>query len=119
MTDRITKVISIRKRKGTTRPHCDVLIDRSSPFGNPHEIGFCSVCNKVHDRKEAIAEYKKDFYNHLTDVAFHDNVLSLKGKILGCWCKPLACHGDVIVEYLEGEQNGNKHIDIKTTDFFG
>ena len=22
----------------------------------------------------------------------------LKGKILGCWCKPLACHGDVLVE---------------------
>lgn len=22
----------------------------------------------------------------------------LKGKILGCWCSPLACHGDVLVE---------------------
>ena len=26
----------------------------------------------------------------------------LRGKVLGCYCKPLACHGDVIVELLEG-----------------
>lgn len=25
----------------------------------------------------------------------------LRGKVLGCWCKPLPCHGDVIVELLE------------------
>jgi hypothetical protein len=26
-----------------------------------------------------------------------------RGKILGCWCKPEACHGDVLVE-LDGNQ---------------
>jgi len=26
-----------------------------------------------------------------------------KGKRLGCWCKPLACHGDIWVELLEGK----------------
>jgi len=25
----------------------------------------------------------------------------LRGKILGCWCKPKACHGDVIIELLD------------------
>ncbi|MFC1766370.1 DUF4326 domain-containing protein, partial [Planctomycetota bacterium] len=25
----------------------------------------------------------------------------LKGKVLGCFCKPLACHGDVLVELVE------------------
>jgi len=97
----MTTVINIRRKKGQKRPHCDVLIDRTSPFGNPHNIGFCPVCNKVHDRKEAIAEYKKDFYICLTDSEFRDSVLKLKGKTLGCWCKPLPCHGDIIVEYLE------------------
>ena len=24
----------------------------------------------------------------------------LKGKKLGCWCKPECCHGDVLVELL-------------------
>jgi hypothetical protein len=25
----------------------------------------------------------------------------LDGRTLGCWCKPLACHGDILVELLE------------------
>lgn len=25
----------------------------------------------------------------------------LKGKILGCWCKPLSCHGDVLARLVE------------------
>ena len=28
------------------------------------------------------------------------DLAGLKGKILGCWCKPEACHGDVILEFL-------------------
>jgi hypothetical protein len=24
----------------------------------------------------------------------------LKGKILGCWCAPQACHGDILVEWV-------------------
>jgi len=97
----MTTIVNIRKKRGQKRPYCDVLIDRSSPFGNRHDIGLCSVCNKVHDRNQAIAEYKKDFYICLTIPEFRDSVLTLKGKKLGCWCSPLPCHGDVIVEYLE------------------
>jgi hypothetical protein len=26
-----------------------------------------------------------------------------RGKVLGCWCKPEACHGDVLIELIEGE----------------
>ena len=28
------------------------------------------------------------------------NVVKLKGKTLGCFCKPYPCHGDIIAEYL-------------------
>ena len=31
----------------------------------------------------------------------------LKGVVLGCWCKPLACHGDVLVK-LVGEREEGK-----------
>jgi hypothetical protein len=27
----------------------------------------------------------------------------LKDKILGCYCKPLACHGDVLVDLIATE----------------
>ena len=29
----------------------------------------------------------------------------LKGKVLGCWCKPASCHGDVIAEIIDAEPN--------------
>ncbi len=98
----MTKIVNIRKKKGQRKSLYEVLIDRTTIFGNHHKIGYCSLCNKIHDRKDSIEMYKKDFYKRvLTDIKFRDNILSLKGKILGCWCSPLACHGDVIVEYLE------------------
>jgi hypothetical protein len=27
--------------------------------------------------------------------------IELKDKTLGCWCKPLPCHGDVLVELAD------------------
>src|SRR5690606_13762780 len=27
------------------------------------------------------------------------SISELKGKILGCWCSPKKCHGDILVEY--------------------
>jgi hypothetical protein len=29
--------------------------------------------------------------------------IELKDKILGCWCKPLACHGDVLAEIADAD----------------
>ena len=33
----------------------------------------------------------------------------LEGKVLGCWCKPLGCHGDVLVEVLECSRRSNSN----------
>ena len=30
-----------------------------------------------------------------------DDLLSLDGKRLGCYCKPKPCHGDVLVELVK------------------
>ena len=30
-----------------------------------------------------------------------DNIWELDGKVLGCWCKPEACHGDILIEFLK------------------
>jgi hypothetical protein len=27
--------------------------------------------------------------------------VELKGKTLGCWCKPEACHGDILAELAD------------------
>ena len=38
------------------------------------------------------------------DPAVKDALESLRGKRLGCFCKPGRCHGDVIVEFLHGRE---------------
>lgn len=86
----MTKVVHTKKSA------YDVYIGRPSIFGNPFTIG------KDGNREEVIIKYKLYFdYEMIKDPSWRKKVLELKGKILGCWCKPLPCHGDVIVEYLE------------------
>ena len=74
-------------------------ICRPGIFGNPFSIG------KDGTREEVIAKYRVYFYDRIAnDPVFRRAVEGLRGYYLGCWCSPLACHGDVIVEYLERER---------------
>jgi hypothetical protein len=45
--------------------------------------------------------YRSYFYGRLrTDPEFRQRIHALKGKRLGCFCKPYPCHRDIIKEYL-------------------
>jgi hypothetical protein len=73
----------------------DVLIMRPSMFGNRHHIGPDG------DRHTVIRKHKRDFAARVeSDVEFRREVFALRGKRLGCVCRPQACHGDSIVEFL-------------------
>lgn len=51
-------------------------------------------------RQDVIDKYEK----HIVAKLNHDGwekLEELRGKTLGCWCKPEACHGDVLVKLLE------------------
>ena len=73
----------------------DVYIGRPSIYGNPFQIG------KDGDRQQVVEKYKNYFYKKIhTDEDFKNQVLNLKGIRVGCFCKPHACHGDIICEYL-------------------
>jgi hypothetical protein len=76
----------------------DVYIGRagkgqSGYYGNPFSTG---------NREKDIESYRSYFYNRMkNDKEFLTRILQLKGKRLGCFCKPhKSCHGDVIAEYL-------------------
>lgn len=85
-----TRVVNLKKD-----PY-DVYIGRGSPFGNPYRIGPDG------NRADVIEKYRTYFEKKIkTNAVFKRQVEGLRGKILGCFCKPLACHGDIIVEYLE------------------
>jgi len=87
--------------------HTHMLADGIQPgaegwLGNPHPIGWCDRCLEYHTREECIEAFKIDFYQKLeTDPAFRRHVISLKGKRLGCYCKPEACHGDIIKAWID------------------
>lgn len=79
----------------------EVYIGRGSygkrnPLGNPHPI------QGGVDRSEAIRRFAVDFpISMRTDPMFAKAVESARGKVLGCFCKPSECHGDVIAIYHE------------------
>jgi hypothetical protein len=93
-----------------SNPRVHMLTVGVKPFeegwlGNPHPIGECELCGEEHTRDECIELFRRDFYKMLGENAeFRRAVLSLKGKRLGCYCKPKNCHGDVIRDFIESER---------------
>ena len=81
----------------------DVYIGRGSRWGNPfsHKDGTKAE-HKVATRDEAIEAYRRFLWKQIRsgDVTIED-LLELDGKRLGCFCKPQACHGDVIAKAVE------------------
>lgn len=75
----------------------DVKVDRSTRWGNPFLIGRDGT------RDEVIAKYEAHLRRLLAREEAHGiadtlaSLASLDGKRFFCWCKPLACHGDVLV----------------------
>ena len=94
------KTIVVNKRDSSY----DVYIGRGSIFGNEWthlKLSGTKAKFQCATREESIANYKRDFYQRLeNDPNFKLEVEKLRGKSLGCFCKPLACHGDIIAEYL-------------------
>jgi hypothetical protein len=93
-SSRKTSIINIKTYPKMKKDY--VYIGRGSPFGNSYIIG------KDGSRDEVCEKYKKDFYKKIKNERFRRQVLELKGEKLACHCKPEKCHGDIIVEYLEG-----------------
>lgn len=88
--------------------HCkkanyDVYIGRPSVWGNPFSHLDDTLANyKVESRSEAILKYREWL---LTQPRLLEKARKeLRGKVLGCWCKPLPCHGDVLSEVANDQQ---------------
>lgn len=83
----------------TTRVvHCkrepyDVYIGRPSKWGNPYAI------DENNTREEVIDKYR--LYMLDLEARGLRDLSELKGKVLGCWCAPKACHGDVLARLAD------------------
>jgi hypothetical protein len=85
--------------------HCkklpyDVYIGRPSKWGNPfsHKHGTLAEY-KVASRREAIEAFR-DWITKGEGRYLLTQLHELAGKTLGCWCKPDACHGDILAELV-------------------
>jgi hypothetical protein len=64
-------------------------------FGNPFTLSPGQA------RGASLEKYGTYFNDRIkNDAEFRNKVHGLKGKTLGCFCKPYPCHGDIIAEYL-------------------
>lgn len=81
-----TKVVNLRKED------YDVYIGRPSKWGNPFTIG------KDGNRDQVVAKFR--YWIKHQGIYLLDDLESLRGKKLGCYCAPLQCHGDVYIELL-------------------
>ncbi len=73
----------------------DVYIGRGSIWGNPFTV-------KEMGREAAIEAYREYITKQLEQrPELVTALLTLRGKRLGCFCKPQACHGDVLLDLIE------------------
>ena len=70
-----------------------VRIDRLTKWGNPFRLRSRA---SLGERKEVIEAYRCWLLERpdLVEQAKRE----LRGKNLACWCAPLPCHGDVLIE---------------------
>lgn len=86
---------------------CDVLIDRTTPWGNPFTHKPSALAEvRVDSRDEAIEAFAEWVTESLDPKAvwIRDHVHTLRGKRLGCWCPPRRCHGEVLADMADGRE---------------
>jgi hypothetical protein len=104
----MTNVVNLKKSK------YDVYIGRSNKdkfhYGNPFTYLKSDTLAKVvvDTREESIKCYRDWLLGNgwgsvepERRLWILQNLKKLKGRTLGCFCKPLDCHGDVLAELAE------------------
>lgn len=69
---------------------------KASKWRNPHH----KLLKKGYTREQVLSMYKEDL---LKNEQLLKDLHELEGKTLACWCSPELCHGDVLVELIEGK----------------
>lgn len=123
----MTSVISVKGKKGDwgasleKAPKNVVYVGRDmnmggwklkkSIYANPFKVdkydkkkGFI----KQHGTLDEVCEKYREYV--LSNPELLKQLKTLKGKQLGCWCKPNRCHGDILKELIEDEELVKKRL---------
>ena len=110
----LPRVVRIRRRGGRILQGCDCYIGRAvkkggwnldaSIWANPFQRKPCLPAGST------LLAYER--YVRANPILMHEIPL-LAGKMLGCWCKPNPCHGDVLVKLVQ------EHLEIEEYEELG
>ena len=98
-----TQVINIHSNE-----HYDVYIGRKikwdpkyhqSKWRNPFRFDE-NAPDKNKESQRVLIEFRIYLSNQ---PELLKQIHELKDKTLGCWCKPLPCHGDVLAEFVDAD----------------
>ena len=105
-------VVRLKRSGGKIVQDCDVYIGRRLTMGgwdlkesiwaNPYSIKELKLKHPSWSddklRRKIIEKYK---WYLLNSPELMKRLPELKGKVLGCWCSPKRCHGDVLLDLIE------------------
>jgi hypothetical protein len=72
-----------------------VYVGRPSKWGNPYVVGADGT------REEVIERYRAYL---LENPELRAALSELRGRNLVCWCAPLPCHADVLLELANSDE---------------
>jgi len=89
------------------RPHYNVYIGREMYY--PKARFSQSKWHNPYTVKEFGLEKSLELYEkHIRNTPELWNALhELEGKVLGCWCKPEPCHGNILIKLLKEKRGKN------------
>jgi len=86
--------MKVLNKRSDPIPKGAVFVGRPSKWGNPFKIGRDGT------RAEVIRKYKEWL---LGNEELMEQLEELRGKDLYCFCSPLPCHADVLLELANKE----------------
>lgn len=85
---------------------------KRSIFANPHKL------SPEEQRGDTIQKYKEWLWDELlSERITKKQLLDLDGKDLVCYCKPKACHGDVVLAAFKWVKENELVFDQKVKDY--
>ena len=109
-------VINLRNKKENGEdPHYDVYIGRNC--GNLKATKWVNPYSQWHYPENVCLEkFEEKFW---TDEKLYGSVCELRGKVLGCFCAPKQCHGDLLafMANMESEDEFNAIVRAQVAKF--
>jgi len=97
----------LNKRTDVIPPDA-IYVGRPSKYGNPWRVGERHPADGHRLTREEVIEMHKKALPQMLQVRDNEGKLildleELKGKDLVCWCAPLPCHADILLELANKE----------------